>query len=600
MQSKESVGTQQTNSRETGDVFDYLTALKNANVSAWNVWRKHHPEIRPNLDGVQLKGLDLSGIDFSKLSIQNAKINHCNLSSAKLISTRLTGSDLSKTDFSGARLIAANLDDANLSHCRLVHSNLLTASVKGASLKYIDFRGQDLNGLALKNTDLTGSNLQGQNLSNHDLSGVVLVDVIIEKANLSGANLAYSIISNVHFKNVAFSKNSFYKATLEKVNLSSCDLSFANFSQAQLLNCDFREASLVNANLQNADITDSKFWRLNYSDWNIDKIICERAYWDRTAKERTSYRRFDFERIYATPISVNLKYPYRLTAHEMVTLPIFIEHLQACHWGIVLRLKSIEDEAGGATVTLVVDEIAHFIPSALREEIQQEAARIQQAQLMLRNDHKTHLELKESVAAIKEKFWPRLLELAAEHEQERVRNLTIVFMDLKGFSRWGDEERSQKLSLFRGLLKPILKKWRGSFPNMEGDSLRITFRNASVGLACACMISKVLTAAGFQLRLGVDLGEVAIVHNEVTEQADLEGSAVALAARLEAVAEPGEVLATEMVRHYADNKGVFDFNRRQVKLAKSIGTKNAGDLIECHSVTMLKQLPDSFSDSDQD
>ena len=179
------------------------------------------------------------------------------------------------------------------------------------------------------------------------------------------------------------------------------------------------------------------------------------------------------------------------------------------------------------------------------------------------------------------------MELAAEHEQERVRNLTIVFMDLKGFSRWGDEERSEKLSLFRGLLKPILKKWRGSFPNMEGDSLRITFRNASVGLACACMISKVLTAAGFQLRLGVDLGEVAIVHNEVTEQADLEGSAVALAARLEAVAEPGEVLATEMVKHYADQKGIFEFKSRQIKLAKSVGTKNAGDIIECHSITTV-------------
>src|SRR5690606_10459081 len=170
---------------------------------------------------------------------------------------------------------------------------------------------------------------------------------------------------------------------------------------------------------------------------------------------------------------------------------------------------------------------------------------------------------KEKIAAIREEFWPRLLELAADHERQQVRNLTILFMDLKGFSRWKDEELSEKLSLFRGLVKPILKKWEAGHPNMEGDSLRVTFKNVTVGLSCACMIRNVLTAAGLQLRIGVELGEVSVVDNEVTGVPDLEGVAVSMAARLEAAAEPGEILVSQKIYHYGKRSGLFKFIPRR-------------------------------------
>jgi class 3 adenylate cyclase len=57
--------------------------------------------------------------------------------------------------------------------------------------------------------------------------------------------------------------------------------------------------------------------------------------------------------------------------------------------------------------------------------------------------------LKEEIANIIENFWPRLLELAAEREREVVRNLTIIFMDLSGFSLWKDDDLAHKLALFR-------------------------------------------------------------------------------------------------------------------------------------------------------
>src|SRR5690606_30504276 len=134
-------------------------------------------------------------------------------------------------------------------------------------------------------------------------------------------------------------------------------------------------------------------------------------------------------------------------------------------------LKSINEIAGGALVKFVVEEAGPHNPTELKAQLQDEAERIQLAQPALRRDAKLPVQLKEKIAAIREEFWPRLLELAADHERQQVRNLTILFMDLKGFSRWKDEELSEKLSLFRGLVKPILKKWEAGHPNMEGDSL---------------------------------------------------------------------------------------------------------------------------------
>ena len=250
-----------------------------------------------------------------------------------------------------------------------------------------------------------------------------------------------------------------------------------------------------------------------------------------------------------------------------------------------MRLRSITDASGGARVELAIDEAGSHSPSELKTNLQQEAERIQLAQLGLRTNSKLQIELKEKLASIKEEFWPRLLELASDHERNQARTLTIVFMDLKGFSQWGNDELSDKLSLFRGLTKPILNRWHGNHPNMEGDSLRITFKNASMALACACMMRDVLGAAGFEVRVGVETGEVNVIHNEITEVTDLEGQAVSMAARLEAIACENEVLISHKVRQFTEHRALFDFTPKKVELKKAIGGLKKGQFVDCFSVT---------------
>src|SRR5690606_11530143 len=153
----------------------------------------------------------------------------------------------------------------------------------------------------------------------------------------------------------------------------------------------------------------------------------------KSGKEKTVYRQHEFECIFDDAITIELRYPYRLIDQELATLPIFIDHLAAAHWSTNLCLKSINEIAGGALCKFVVEEVGPNNPTELKAQLQDDAERIQLAQLALRRDAKLHVQLKEKIAAIREEFWPRLLELAADHERQQVRNLTILFMDLKGF-----------------------------------------------------------------------------------------------------------------------------------------------------------------------
>lgn len=557
-------------------------------ATSWNYWRKHYAPGEINLDGAELQGLNLSECDLSKVSLRSARINRCNFKHADLILANLQFSDLQNNDFSNAKLIATNFAHCDLSGSVLHQANLLTANTREARLENIDFRGHDISGLILRDVSLAGSNLEDQKLARVDLTNANLSGANLRGADLSSAQLSGACFSNANLENTSLTGAQLKSAMLAGVNLRRMDLSKVDFTSADLSECDLREANLSKSKLANAHLNGAKLWNANTANWVISNIHCTHCFWDKDGKQKTAYRAHEFERIFAEAITIELRYPYRLADHELATLPIFIEHLTAVNWGTILRLKSISDVAGGALVKFVVEEAGTHNPTELKKQLQAEAERIQLAQLMLRNNTQLHFQLKEKVAAIREEFWPRLLELAVDHERDQVRNLTILFMDLKGFSRWSEGELSEKLSLFRGLVKPILKKFSAGHPNMEGDSLRVTFKNATAGLSCACMIRDVLNAAGFELRIGVELGEVLVVHNEVTEVPDLEGMAVSMAARMEAAAEPGEVLVSQRVKHYAERSELFEFSPRHVPLKKPIGNFAQGESIECFAVQMLK------------
>lgn len=562
----------------------------------WNQWRKENPKTHANFDGQDLRGLDLSGCDLSEMSFVGANLAYSDLQGVALIASNLTDANLCYCNLTGAKLIAANLKQANLSHANLLHANLLTAICFRTDLSSVDLRDHDLRGQDLREANLSGADLRNQNLEGLDMQGAKLIGTKMDNVNLRDTNLNKSNLSDVDLSSCRIEGVSLKGANLSNANLSGLDLSGFNLSGVNFKGADLRSANLTKANLDSAILSAAKLWQVQTNGWSIRNIECSHASWDQRGRDYTHYAKNQFEKLFADKITFTLRYQRMLSYQDLATLPFLIEHLEASYWGCKLRIRDIRNEPGDTRAIIVVEDTGGLNPTMLEASLRQEAEKLQSIQISLQSERKLQFEIRESLQAIKDKYWPKLLELSEIDSDAKTRRLAVLFTDLKGFSHWTEEDRTEKLSLFRGLLKPVLKKWQASYPNMEGDSLRATFQNVESALSCAAMIQKVLAGAGFALRIGLDIGEVKITHNEITEQLDIEGDAINFAARLESMAEPGEVLVSENVRHYAiQADSAFTFKEQRLALKKAVGDKQAGDKIVCYSAQPLAfvQPPES-------
>ena len=143
-------------------------------------------------------------------------------------------------------------------------------------------------------------------------------------------------------------------------------------------------------------------------------------------------------------------------------------------------------------------------------------------------------------------------------EAERVRlrrRLTAVLLaDVVGYSRLMniDEENTHiRLADCVGtLIEPIAARYEGRLVRSKGDGLLIEFDSALNAVNCAIDIQQGLAAheeaaldsRKLRLRIGINSGDV------IVDEDDVYGNSVNIAARLEALAEPGGISVTATVR----------------------------------------------------
>jgi len=554
----------------------YFDQLKQGAL-AWNQWRADNPDLQIDLSRSKLTSMDLSGFDLSG----------CRLVAADFIDANLQNANLSGADCRRARFIAARLKGTKLDHAVLEGADFLTAVVANISMVGLDLRSINLTSFDLKHACLNGVNLQGVDLSGFNLLGSQLKNAQMANARLVGCNLSGTDFSGSDLSNAQFDKSNLKNAHLLKVTACSASFQSVNAENANFAEADLRLVNFTQAKLDNAILNDTLLSGIQTQRWSIKKIQCNSCSWDQKGKEFERFNKGNFERLYGDSLTLSISYPNCIQLAELATLPFLVEHLTASQWGCHIQLESILHLPGHSEVSLAITDTGDFEPSELLTALKQEIEQLHLAQLELRGDRKLNQDLKAALSNLKEQFWPRMLELAAEHQANQQRQLTVLFMDLKDFSKWSDVEMSSRLELFRGLLKPILTRWQAVYPNMEGDSLRAAFYNPSLAVQCGLMIQKVLTAAGFHLRVGMDMGPVQISHNDVTGIADLGGNALNFAARLETLAQPGEVLLTERVRHFsAALESTVQFVSRKVTLNKAVGELEAGTLINCYQAVV--------------
>jgi class 3 adenylate cyclase/tetratricopeptide (TPR) repeat protein len=128
--------------------------------------------------------------------------------------------------------------------------------------------------------------------------------------------------------------------------------------------------------------------------------------------------------------------------------------------------------------------------------------------------------------------------------------VTVLFTDVEGstdvFARLGDEGGWELVSAVERLTRERVAEFGGRVVKSVGDGVLAVFESARRSLACAVAIQRGLVegslAGGLRVRIGINSGDV------LAEGEDLQGAAVALAARITAQAAGGQILVSDVVR----------------------------------------------------
>ena len=160
----------------------------------------------------------------------------------------------------------------------------------------------------------------------------------------------------------------------------------------------------------------------------------------------------------------------------------------------------------------------------------------------------------------------------------------ILHADVVGFSRlMGEDEAGthQALGELRRVVDPLIAAHGGRIVGTAGDSLLADFSSVVDALNCAVEMQRASRAINepipperrLELRIGVNLGDVIIDGD------DIFGDGVNIAARLEALAQPGTVCISQTVYDQVRNKLDLDY-----RPLGSHRVKNIADPLRAYSV----------------
>ena len=155
------------------------------------------------------------------------------------------------------------------------------------------------------------------------------------------------------------------------------------------------------------------------------------------------------------------------------------------------------------------------------------------------------------------------------------RKLAAIFaLDMVSFSRLMEADEKGTLKRHRShvteLLEPTVEAHNGHVVKGTGDGLLCEFASAVDAVECAAEIQRAMPAREegipadrkIQYRIGINVGDI------VVDDGDIYGDGVNVAARIEALADPGGVYISDSAYAQVRNKvelGFEDLGLREVK-----------------------------------
>ena len=184
-------------------------------------------------------------------------------------------------------------------------------------------------------------------------------------------------------------------------------------------------------------------------------------------------------------------------------------------------------------------------------------------------------------------------------ERAQRRLAAILAADVVGYSRLMERDEAgtlAKLKDRRGeILAPLVAHYRGRIVKVMGDGVLVEFASAVNAVECAVELQERMTAAEsaesqdrrIVLRIGVNLGDVMV------EGSDLYGDGINIAARIEALADPGSVFISQAVYTHVRGKvpqGFEDLGEQKLKnMSEPVGIyRVSGATISSEGATLSR------------
>src|SRR5579864_5913312 len=161
---------------------------------------------------------------------------------------------------------------------------------------------------------------------------------------------------------------------------------------------------------------------------------------------------------------------------------------------------------------------------------------------------------------------------------ERVerRLAAILAVDVAGYSRLMGVDEEGTLTTLKAIRRevgdPKIAEHRGRIVKTTGDGLLVEFASVVDAVRCAVETQREMAIRNggvpaekrIEFRMGINLGDIII------DDGDIFGDGVNIAARLEALAEPGGICASRVVRDQVRDKLDFSFEDMGEQQVKNI------------------------------
>jgi TolB-like protein/class 3 adenylate cyclase len=183
----------------------------------------------------------------------------------------------------------------------------------------------------------------------------------------------------------------------------------------------------------------------------------------------------------------------------------------------------------------------------------------------------------------------------------------ILAADVAGYSRLMGEDEEGTLAalktLWYDLSHPKIKEHHGRIVKTTGDGLLVEFGSVVDAVRCAVDVQREMAARNaavpaerrIEFRMGINLGDI------IKDKGDIYGDGVNVAARLEALAEPGGICVSRVVRDQVRDKLDFAFEDGGEQQVKNIVRPvrvfrvHLGEIATAASEPALPPLPEKPS-----